>query len=116
MKLQWSQRSLRVRIDEHELAQLQADAAVRADCRLAPTLAWSAQLQRGDQFALAATAGHLQLTVAAPALADYAARLPCREGLDWPPGAVPSALTVTLEVDVRDSVRQRGVGPRRPRG
>ncbi len=45
---------------------------------------------------------------------EYVQRLPCRDGVEFTfPAAGDVALELVFEVDVRDSVRRRGVVPRR---
>lgn len=114
MKLQLQDASLRLRLSEAEFARLLAGDVVEN----------RTPLPGGDSrqrlFAVEACAGvaldggleRLVVRVPLPMLQAYAARLPCREGIEA--GVVLAGgdtLVLSLEVDVRDSVRTRG--PRR---
>ena len=83
MKIQLQGQSLRLRIDEAELARLQAGESIENLTRLPGGCALRQQLQLVD-----AATPTLQLLedgfgfgLPADALADYVARLPCRDGL-----------------------------------
>ncbi|KZC42302.1 UNVERIFIED_ORG: hypothetical protein RHOFW104R5_12640 [Rhodanobacter sp. FW104-R5] len=55
-----------------------------------------------------------KFTLPAASVEAYVQRLPCREGLDFTlPVAAGVVLQLIFEVDIRDSVRQRGVEARR---
>lgn len=117
MKIQLQGQSLRLRIDEAELARLQVGESIENLTRLPGRCALRQQLQLVD-----AATPTLQLLedgfgfgLPADALADYVARLPCRDGLVFSmPIDAASAIEIHFEVDVRDSVKNRGV-TRRPR-
>jgi hypothetical protein len=105
MKLQLQEGSLRLRIDERELAGLLAghalELAVRAQrepfLHLTVVLAPSLSLVReGD---------HWRLQLPDAALHAYAKTLPRRDALSL---ALSEDLGIDFEVDVRDSIRQRG--------
>lgn len=54
-----------------------------------------------------------RITLPTNAIDGYVARLPCRDGLEFVlPVGEGSLLGMTFEVDVRDSVRQRGAKSR----
>lgn len=114
MKLQLSGQHLRVRIDETELAALQAGLPVENTTRL-DSLAWQHTVHAVDGVAatLRAESGASVIGIPRAMLDGYAARLPCRDGLELSlqPADGP-ALAMVLEVDVRDSIRRRG--PRKP--
>jgi hypothetical protein len=111
MRVQQQKQSLRLRIDEAELAGLLAGGTVENATR------WPDGRTERQQLALASQLGwrrdddgwHLALPDAA--VRELAARLPSRDGLSFelvvPGGA---ALRVLFDVDVRDSVRQRHAG------
>jgi len=117
MKIQLQGQSLRLRIDEAELARLQVGVSIENLTLLPGRCALRQQLQLVD-----AATPTLQLLedgfgfgLPADALADYVARLPCRDGLVFSmPIDAASAIEIHFEVDVRDSVKNRGV-TRRPR-
>lgn len=116
MKWQVSRQKWRLRISEDELQHL----------RIGQPLASTTVLPGGGTFrfllelAPSAEAGvdrdgdAWKFTLPAASVEAYVQRLPCREGLDFTlPVATDVVLQLIFEVDVRDSVRQRGVGPRR---
>ncbi|MBU6510370.1 MAG: hypothetical protein KGQ73_09335 [Gammaproteobacteria bacterium] len=115
MRLQLQSQTLRLRIDEAELARLLAGDTLRDELR------WPDGRIEQHQLALAARAGwHRDADgwcVALPdtAVRELAARLPSRDGLRLelpvPQGQV---LQVLFDVDVRDSTRQRL--PKHPHG
>ncbi len=120
MKLQVQGQSLRFRLDEAEFSALLAAQAITNHTRVAGT-GFSQTLQLGEVTQVlfdASVPGHWQLTLPRSAVAAYGEQLPCRDGLDfWLPGAVDAGadgVAITFDVDVRDSVRTRGVGNRRP--
>ena len=117
MKAQLQGQSLRLRIDEAELARLQAGEVIE-NLTLLPGGGGLRQ-----QLVLAAAAAPRLLALEdgcrfelpAALLAPYVVRLPCREGLVFSlPVAEADAIEIHFEVDVRDSVKNRGV-TRRPR-
>ena len=112
MKLQIHGQSLRFRLDEREFAQLLAGATIAGQIALGGglRLRYSVALSAAEQPVLLTAADHWRLQLPQAAVQAYALRLPCREGLaftmDAEPGFAP--LQLCLEVDVRDSIRQRG--------
>lgn len=110
MKLQLQANALRLRLDERELAELlagkplllalQQQGMTLMELRvvLAPSL----------HFAAAGSAWRLQLPEAK--LRAYVQTLPRRDALALP---LPGGLSLDFEVDVRDSIRERGA-KRRP--
>ena len=115
MKVQLQGQRVRLRISEAELARLQAGETVENVTRLPAGLAlrqWL-RLAEGAQPVLQVEAGDWGCLLPRVELASYVARLPCREGLRLPLAErAEEAVVIDLEVDVRDSVRSRGV-PRR---
>lgn len=111
MKVQLQGQILRFRIDEAELAALQAGQAVENLTRFpGGSLRQSVVLTDAAEPALE-NGAHLQLPRVL--LEPYVARLPCRDGLAIRlPLDDGDAVEVDFEVDVRDSVRNRGVGKR----
>lgn len=116
MKLQIEGQKLRIRIDEHELRRLRdghvlssvtvlpADAAFR--CLL--------ELHPDKDASMTVYADRWQVALPAAAVDAYVAR-PCRDGLAFPLPTTNTGepLTLLFDVDVRDSVRQRGAPRRR---
>lgn len=108
MRVQLQEQSLRLRIDEAELAALLAGGTVENTTR------WPDGRDERQQLALAAQHGWersgdgWRINLADAAVRELAARLPSRDGLSFEL-AVPGggALQILFDVDVRDSVRQR---------
>lgn len=117
MKVQLQGQQVRLRISEAELARLQAGEVVENLTRLPAGRVLRQWLQVGErpQPVLLADAEGWGCLLPSAGLAAYVARLPCRDGLRF---CLPLAqdaeetVEIDLEVDVRDSVRSRGV-PRR---
>jgi hypothetical protein len=108
MKVQQQGQTLRLRIDEAELATLLAGGTVENATH------WPDGRNECQQLALAAQHGWQRVDVgwrielAESAVRELAARLPSRDGLSFELAAPSgSALAVLFDVDVRDSVRQR---------
>lgn len=115
MKVQMQGQSLRLRINEAELARLQAGDAVDNLTRLpgGAVSRQAVQLVDAEAPALMATGEGWIYQLPRELLAPYVARLPCRDGLSARLSVGDGTeLTVEFEVDVRDSVRSRGT-PRR---
>ena len=115
MKVQLQGQSLRLRLDEAELAQLQAGQAVVSHTQLLPGAAFSLQVQVTAEAkpALLMLAGQACFQLPQALLAPYVARLPCRDGLSFSlPVGDSDTLLLVFEVDVRDSVRSRGAARR----
>lgn len=114
MKLQLQHASLRLRLSEAEFARLLAGEAVENRTPLPGGVAVQRVLavEASDAVSLDGGPERLLLRVPLALLAAYAARLPCREGIEASVAlGSGDALALCLEVDVRDSVRTRG--PRR---
>ncbi|HRO62554.1 hypothetical protein [Thermomonas sp.] len=115
MKVQLQGQSLRLRIDEAELARLRDGeeianhTALPGQCgctqRVALTDAAQAEFSGGpDDWRLLLP--HAQVE-------DYVKRLPCKDGLHYAlPASAGQTLTIDFEVDVRDSARLRGKAKR----
>ncbi|HET7663008.1 MAG TPA: hypothetical protein VFK31_05140 [Rhodanobacteraceae bacterium] len=108
MRVQQQNQSLRLRIDEAELARLLADDAVQNETcwpdgrieRQRLTLAEQLDWQRDDDGWC--------VTLPASEVHTLAARLPSRDGLSWEmPVSGKEALRILFDVDVRDSTRKR---------
>ena len=132
MKVQLQGQSLRLRIDEDELAVLLAGgdvvnatqaapgAGVRQQVRLLPgapqasDTSGGAKSQADGAAVMFDACGHdWAFSLPEAAVREYVARLPCRDALEFElPGGDPP-LTLAFEVDVRDSVRRRGAPQRR---
>jgi hypothetical protein len=111
MKLQLDGQQLRLRLDEAEFARLLAGDAVVASTRL-PGTCWRLDALASDEetAVFATQADGLQLRLPLLLLQDYQQRLPCRDGIVVElPLADGTPLQLSVEVDVRDSVRVRGV-------
>lgn len=114
MKLQLQGQSVRLRVDEAELARLLAGEAVVNQIRLGATPGFSQSLLLGQDEppVLAVRNGNWHVALPASAVADYVEQLPSRHplsfDLDMGEG---SLLNLDFEVDVRDSLQARG--PRR---
>lgn len=115
MKIQIQHQSLRVRLDERELAQLLGGEMVENHIALAGQGSWRqvVQLNAQPEPTLAGTPDALTIRLPLEAVKALSERLPCRDGLSWElsVGGNP-VLQLQFDVDVRDSVRQRGVNKR----
>ena len=111
MKVQCSEQRLRLRITEEELVRLQRGEAVSMRT-LTPVGAWQSGIELGEamQPEWCGSLAEWLIRLPSAAVAAYATQLPSREPLrfelDIDSGAV---LQIDFEVDVRDSVRRRGV-------
>ena len=111
MKLQIQGQSLRFRIDEAELAQLLAGAALVNSTELGAGQSFrqSLRLKGIAAPALAISPESWDLTLPEEVVRAYVTQLPCRAALHLElPLPEGRALSVHFEVDVRDSVRRRG--------
>lgn len=100
MKLQFSEGSMRIRLQPAEFDALRSGQA----CSLRLPLAGSAVevvLRAAAEFAFAGDEGATRIDLPLRSLDVLAARLPCREGLRWDTLLAGRALSVILEVDVR---------------
>lgn len=113
MKLQLSEDGLRVRIDEAQLARLQAGDTLELALPIAAApLTIRLHLHPAGEAMLQADAQLWALILPAADVAAHAARLPTRDALQLHARtAAGGRLAVAFEVDVRDSLRARG--PRR---
>jgi hypothetical protein len=114
MKLQVQGQHLRLRIGESELSALR-DGATLENATCLGAIAWrlSLRLTDAEHASLRSGAGECAIEIPGRLVAAYAARLPCREGLALTlPAEGGPAIDVVLEVDVRDSVRNRGAARR----
>jgi hypothetical protein len=111
MKLQLDGQQLRLRLAEAEFAQLLQGTTVRSSTWL-PGACWSISALASSDTLPGLDAGDegLRLRLPLPLLLDYQQRLPCRDGIAFElPQADGRPLQVSVEVDVRASVRVRGV-------
>lgn len=110
MKVQLQEQTIRFRINEDELTQLLTGAQLHNTTRLPNGDA----LQQTITLMSEANA-RFDGTLALPRadVEAYCNRLPCRDGLEFSfPLDDGGVLQVAFEVDVRDSVRNRGIGKR----
>lgn len=116
MKLQVGGQHWRVRISEDELILLREGQSL-ASISAAPggaVLCFELKLFVGDQASIASEDGRWRISLPAASVDAYVQRLPSRDGVVFSlPVSEDVALELVLEVDVRDSVRRRGVAPRR---
>lgn len=116
MKVQLQGQRLRLRIDERQLAVLRAGQAVENLTQLAPSIACRQVVTLGQEAVACLEVSPVVWSLRLPrtALEAYAARLPCRDGMEFElPVGDGEVLQVSFEVDVRDSVRSRGLGRRK---
>lgn len=108
MKVQLQDQTLRLRIDEAELARLLDGAAVGNRTQWPDGRLEVQQLMLGDAHGWWREADGWQIVLNAAEVRVFASRLPSRDGLEIAlavPGGEP--LQLTFDVDVRDSVRHR---------
>lgn len=108
MRVQLQGQSLRLRIDEAELAELLAGGTVENATRWPDGRNERQQLALAAQYGWRRGDGSWRMELSDTAVRELAARLPSRDGLSFElalPGA--GVLDVLFDVDVRDSVRQR---------
>ena len=110
MKIQMQDQSVRLRIDEAELAALLDQDRVENLTWLGSEVACRQCIELVDtELQLHGDAAAWCLRIPRRQLADYVARLPCRDGLEWDLQIGPRrSVQLCFEVDVRDSVRKRG--------
>ncbi|MDE2573945.1 MAG: hypothetical protein KGL55_01390 [Rhodospirillales bacterium] len=112
MKIQLRGQSMRLRIDEGELDSLLNGNGLVNVTALGTGVAYEQVLRLGggDQARLDAAGTNWTLHLPREHVQGYVSRLPCREGLTFTLLADESdALNITFEVDVRDSIRVRGM-------
>ncbi|WP_052108183.1 hypothetical protein [Aerolutibacter daejeonensis] len=114
MKVQMQGQALRIRISEAELARLLDGETVENLTRLPGNMAHhQLRMVEAGEPALFAAPGGWAFSLPRGELEPYVARLPCRDGLVVRlPVEQGGDLEVEFEVDVRDSVRSRGMGKR----
>lgn len=119
MKVQLQDQAMRLRLDEAELAQLRAGESVENLTRFGGNGGWgtAVSLHGGDQAVLLDGGTYCRLVLPREAVEALAGRLPCRDGLAFPLYLDDgTTLQLQFDVDVRDSVRQRGVSRRSSSG
>lgn len=112
MKVQLQDQAMRLRLDEAELARLLAGDSVENLTRFGGGGGWgtAVSLHGGEQAVLLDGGTDCRLVLPRTAVEALAARLPCRDGLAFPLYLDDgTTLQLQFDVDVRDSVRQRGV-------
>ena len=112
MKVQLQDQSVRLRLDEAELARLLAGESVENMTRFGGIEGWgmAVSLHGGEQSVLLDGGTFCRLVLPRSAVEALAGRLPCRDGLPFDIALEDgSQLQLQFDVDVRDSVRQRGV-------
>lgn len=116
MKLQLQDASLRLRLSEAEFARLLDGETLLSRTPLpGGALVLGLRLFEGEAFAFSGAVPALSLLAPRALLLDYQQRLPCREGIVARLETGDGALDLSLEVDVRDSVRTRGTRPKAAR-
>ncbi|WP_256646883.1 hypothetical protein [Thermomonas paludicola] len=112
MKVQMQGQRLRLRIDEQELARLQAGEVVENLTVLPGDVAPCLQVRALEALAPSFAVQGQGVCFGLPRhlIDEYVARLPCRDGLTLRFSTSGGEdLVLDFEVDVRDSVRSRGV-------
>lgn len=108
MRVQQQSQSLRLRIDEAELARLLAGDAVQNETCWPDGRIERQRLALAEQLDWQRDGDGWRVTLPASEVHALAARLPSRDGLSWEipvPGG--EALRILFDVDVRDSARKR---------
>lgn len=108
MKARFDAASLRLRVDEDELARLLDGTTLRLSPRVSGRLLFDLHLTLGDAPAFDACENTWRTVLPRKAVAAYAATLPQRDGLGFGFGEADAAWRIVFEVDVRDSVARRG--------
>ncbi|PTA72951.1 MULTISPECIES: hypothetical protein [unclassified Stenotrophomonas] len=111
MKVQLQQQSMRLRVDEQELARLLAGESLENLTRFGGSGGWGValSLHAGEQAVLLDGGTFCRLVLPRAGVEALAQRLPCRDGLGFSIALDDdSLLQLQFDVDVRDSVRQRG--------
>jgi len=115
MKVQLQEQTMRLRLDEAELATLLAGETVENLTRFGGSGGWgtAVSLHGGESAVLLDSGTDCRLVLPRGSVEDLAGRLPCRDGLSFALYLDDGAtLQLQFDVDVRDSVRQRGAGRR----
>lgn len=110
MKIQLRGQSMRLRIDESELKCLLDGNELVNTTQFGSGSVYrqTLRLSRSEQPSLEAQRMDSKLSMPEAWVRDYVSRLPRREGLKFTlPAGDMDVLTVTFEVDVRDSMRVR---------
>jgi hypothetical protein len=110
MRVQLQGQSLRLRIDEAELAELLAGGTVENVTRWPDGRNERQQLVLAAQYGWRRGDGNWRMELSDAAVRGLAARLPSRDGLSFElalPGE--GVLEVLFDVDVRDSARRRPI-------
>lgn len=105
MKLQLQAHSLRVRIDEGELAALLAGDELALALQSGSNRLLDLRVVMADALAFRVEGSQWHLRLPESAVRAYVATLPCRDALSLSLG---DELALDFEVDVRDSIRARG--------
>ncbi|MGE8278895.1 MAG: DUF7009 family protein [Stenotrophomonas sp.] len=111
MKIQIQSQRVRLRIDENELANLLAGEAVESRTRMGDLgeLVYVLRLHAAAEASVVGTLSATEFHLPRQDIVALQARLPCRDGLSFDIPAPLQDLQLQFDVDVRDSVRQRGV-------
>jgi hypothetical protein len=110
MRVQLENDTIRVRIDEDELAELLGDVALLGSTAFGTvfTMRYAIDATDSASWDLSGHAHEWRLEVPRAALADLQSRLPSKDGLTFRiPGHDTVATTVRFDVDVKDSLRRR---------
>lgn len=111
MKLQIRNESLRLRVDEAELATLLDGGTLRISPRLGDRTIVDFSLDLGDRLAFEPTGGW-RISIPRDVVLAYIETLPRRDALTFALDA--GGIELQFEIDVRDSLAHRG--PRRRSG
>ncbi|HPF25363.1 MAG TPA: hypothetical protein PK159_02140 [Steroidobacteraceae bacterium] len=117
MKLQIQGQNLRFRVDETELERLLSGESLdnRTDLGEQGAFAQTITLHAQADAELQSSTSGWRVLLPVLTVRDYVTRLPCRDALTFQIRADPApGLQLKFEVDVRDSVRRRGVPGTRP--
>lgn len=110
MRVQLENDTVRVRIDEDELAELLGNVALLGSTAFgkAFVMRYSVDATDGDACTLEGNAHEWRLKVPMSELSALQSRLPSKDGLVFDiPGHDTVATTVRFDVDVKDSLRRR---------
>lgn len=113
MKVQLQEQTMRLRLDEAELAQLLAGETVENLTRFGGSGGWgtAVSLHGGETPVLLDSGTDCRLVLPRASVEDLAASLPCRDGLAFALYLDDgTTLQLQLDVDVRDGVRHRDAG------